>query len=256
MSSCVRSTLQILLALFALAAFALDARAADSAADGELVFNGKDFTGWNYVRQKGKELWSVVGDVKLDPNNPKRLIASGTGAGGPQGIMFRDGENDSGGQEGTDIFTDKKFGDCAVHAEFMIPEKSNSGIYLMGQYEIQIWSDIGTPADKLGVHNTGAVYKTKPPTKIALNPYGQWNTYDIVFRAPRFDASGKKIQNARFISVTLNGVKVQPDPVDTPVPTGGTLKGGEAATGPLMIQGNHGPVAMRNIRVKPMKIDD
>ena len=58
------------------------------------------------------------------------------------------------------------------------------------------------------------------------------------------------------VSVTLNGVKVQPEPVDTPKPTGGTLKGPEAATGPLMIQGNHGPVAMRNIRVKAMDIKE
>ena len=245
----------LLVALVAVTSFALDSRADESAADGELVFNGKDLSGWNFARQKDKELWSVVGDVKLSPDNPKRLIASGTGAGGPQGIMFRDGEGDSGGQKGTDIYTDKKFGDCAVHVEFMIPDKSNSGIYLMGQYEIQIWSDIDWKG-KPELHNTGAVYVTKAPTKIALNPYGQWNTYDIVFRAPRFDADGKKIQNARFISVTLNGVKVQPEPVDTPKPTGGTLKGPEAATGPLMIQGNHGPVALRNIRVKPLEIKD
>jgi hypothetical protein len=226
---------------------------ADEKDQGELVFNGKDLSGWNFVRQKDKDLWSVVGDVKLDPNNHARLIGSGASPGGGAGILFRDGEGDSGGQKGTDIYTEKKFGDCAVHAEFMVPEKSNSGIYLMGQF----WSDIGTPDSKLNVHNTGAVYSTKPPTTIALKPYGEWNTYDIVFRAPRFDANGKKIQNARVMSVVLNGVKVQPEPVDTPKPTGGTLKGNaEAPTGPLMLQGNHGPVAMRNIRVKPLKLKD
>src|SRR3954451_11459988 len=96
-----RRMLVLLLAFSGAMVVGLDVRGDDTAADGELVFNGKDFTGWNFVRQKGKELWSVVGDVKLDPSNPKRLIPSGSGTAGPQGIMFRDGQDDSGGQEGT-----------------------------------------------------------------------------------------------------------------------------------------------------------
>ena len=161
--------------------------AADSD-QGELVFNGKDFTGWKMRNTKpGRaEVWSVVSDVKLNPDNHRQLIASGKGS-GPDGIMFRSGEGDSGGQTGTDIMTEKNFGDCQVHAEFMIPEKSNSGIYFNGEYEIQIWSDIGTPTNKLSTHNTRTVYSTKPPPSIELKPYGQWNTFDITFQAPRCD---------------------------------------------------------------------
>ncbi|HEX4792425.1 MAG TPA: DUF1080 domain-containing protein [Humisphaera sp.] len=240
----------LILALICLVA---PVRAEDTKSEGEPIFNGKDLSGWKYVRDKDKEMWSVVASVKLDPNNPKRLIGSGTPTDG-NGILFRDGEGDSGGQKGTDIYTEKMFRDCEVHAEFMTPADSNSGVYLMGQYEIQIWTDIGKP---VGMHGTGAVYVTKPPTVIALKPYGEWNTYDIVFKAPRFDASGKKIKNAVVMSVILNGVKVQPEPVDTPKPTGGTLKGNaEAPTGPIMLQGNHGPVAFRNVRVKPIELKD
>jgi len=228
-------------------------RAADENDQGELVFNGKDFTGWKMrdTRPGRAEVWSVASDVKLNPDNHRQLIATGKGN-GPDGIMFRSGEGDSGGQSGTDILTDKKFGDCQVHCEFMIPEKSNSGVYLMGEYEVQIWSDIGTPTNKLSTHNTGAIYSTKPPPSVELKPYGQWNTLDIVFQAPRFDANGNKTQNAKFISVTLNGKKIQEN-VDTPKPTGGQVKAKEVPVGPLMLQGDHGPVAFRNVRVKSLQ---
>jgi hypothetical protein len=85
-----------------------------------------------------------------------------------------------------------------------------------------------------------------------MKPPGEWNTYDISFRAPRFDAQGKKTENAKFISVTLNGRKIHEN-VEVPEPTGGQLPGGERATGPLMFQGNHGIVAFRNVRVKPIE---
>jgi len=234
---------------------ALDQKDSDAAhhetADlGESLFNGKDFTGWVMRNPKKANVWSVVSDVRLNPHNHRQLEAPDP-AEGNGGIMLRNGEGDSGGRTGTDIFTEKKFGDCQVHVEFMIPEKSNSGVYFMGEYEIQIWSDIGTPKDKLGVHNTGAVYATKPPPFIALNPYGEWNTYDITFRAPRFDANGNKIEDAKFIKVILNGKTIQTD-VDTPKPTGSQIHNKEVATGPLMLQGDHGPVAFRNIRIKPL----
>ena len=151
--------------------------------------------------------------MKLNPDNHRQLIASGKGS-GPNGIMFRSGEGDSGGQTGTDIMTEKKFGDCQVHAEFMIPEKSNSGIYFNGEYEIQIWSDIGTPTNKVSTHNTGTVYLTKPPPSIELSPMASGTTRHQL-PAPRFDANGKKTQNAKFISVILNGKKIQEN-VDTP----------------------------------------
>ena len=220
-------------------------RADDKAAgQGELLFNGKDFAGWKFSN-KQKELWKVVSTVSYDTKEPNNLQTAGDGSDG-NGIMFR-AEHEEG--YGANVYTEKTFGDCEVHVEFMIPKKANSGVYLMGQYEVQILSDVGVDPAKIGMHNTGAIYVTKAPSSVPLKPYGQWNTYDIVFQAPRFGADGKKTQNAKFISVILNGVKVQEN-VDTPKPTGGQLPGGEKAKGPLMLQGDHGCVAFRNIRVK------
>ena len=150
---------------------------------------------------------------------------------------------------GTDVYTEKSWGDCQVHAEFMIPDGSNSGVYLMGQYEVQIISTFGKPDDKLGPGDCGGVYHTHAPLTNALKPYGQWNTYDITFRAPRFDAAGKKIENARFIEVLFNGKKIHEN-VEPKGPTGGQLPGGEKPTGPLLLQGDHGICAFRNLRIK------
>ena len=223
-------------------------RADDKAADqGQSLFNGKDMTGWKFSN-KQKELWKVVSSVSYDTKDPNNLQTMGDGSDG-NGILFR-AQHEEG--YGANIYTEKTFGDCEVHVEFMIPKKANSGVYLMGEYEVQILSDVGVDPKKIGLHNTGAIYVTKAPSSVPLKPYGEWNTYDIVFQAPRFDANGKKTQNAKFISVVLNGVKVQEN-VDTPKPTGGQLSNNEKAKGPLMLQGDHGCVAFRNIRVKEIE---
>ena len=74
----------------------------------------------------------------------------------------------------------------------------------------------------------------------------------ISFRAPKFNEKGEKIANARFVSVELNGVKIH-DNVEVPLPTGGPIENNEKETGPLLIQGDHGPVAFRNIKYRLMK---
>lgn len=226
--------------------------AADNpAADGELLFNGKDFTGWKMSNPRQAEVWKVVSTASYDPKDPNVLQTTGSGAEG-NGLMFRVQHEEG---YGANPYTEKTFGDCQVHVEWMIPKKANSGVYLMGQYEVQILSDYGVDEKKLGLHNTGAIYVTKIPSAAPQKPYGEWNTYDIIFRAPRFDASGKKTENAKFISVIFNGVKIQEN-VDTPKPTGGQLPGGEKPTGPLMLQGDHGCVAFRNVRVKSLDLKD
>jgi len=221
-------------------------RAADEADQGELLFNGKDMSGWKFSN-KQTEVWKVVSTAKYDEKDPNQLQTTGDGSDG-KGLMLRVQHEEG---YGANPYTEKTFGDCQVHVEFMIPKKANSGVYLMGQYEVQILSDYDN--NNLGMHNTGAVYVTHVPLAKALKPYGEWNTFDIIFRAPRFDAGGKKTENAKFISVILNGVKIQEN-VDTPKPTGGQLPGGEKATGPLMLQGDHGCVAFRNVRVKPLDL--
>ena len=98
----------------------------------------------------------------------------------------------------------------------------------------------------------GGVYNTSKPSKNAAKAPGEWQTFDIVFQAPRFDAGGKKTQNAKFVSVKLNGQEIQKD-VEVPKPTGSELSREEKPTGPLMLQGDHGIVAYRNIGITPTR---
>jgi len=88
----------------------------------------------------------------------------------------------------------------------------------------------------------------------ATKPPGEWQTFDIVFRAPRFDASGKKIANARVVKVTHNG-KVVHENVELTGPTRGGLTDDDKPLGPLRLQGDHGPVAYRNLRIKPIQLN-
>ena len=90
-----------------------------------------------------------------------------------------------------------------------------------------------------------------PRINAARRP-GEWQTYQAWFRAPRFDATGKKTQPARFLRVLLNGQLVQSD-VDVAGPTRAALAVPEAPERPLMLQGDHGPVAFRNIHVRPLR---
>ena len=227
-------------AFLSLALAAPSARAAD---EGTPVFNGKDLTGWKFKQKDGSEAWKVVADVKLDPADPRKLVAAGEGS-GEGGVLLR-GPID----HGSDIYTEKEFGDCEIHLEFVVPQRSNSGVYLMGRYEIQVLDSFGKPDEKLGQGDVGAIYSAAKPSKNAAKKPGEWQTFHIVFQAPRFDASGKKTQNAKFLSVKLNGVEIQKD-VEVKAPTGGQLYNDEKPTGPLLFQGDHGIVAFRNVRVK------
>jgi hypothetical protein len=119
----------------------------------------------------------------------------------------------------------------------------------MGQYEVQITDSFGIPDNKLQPGECGGIPWLKAPSTNACKAPGEWQTLDIAFRAPKFDPAGKKTTNAKFVSITLNGKKVQEN-LDVPEPTGAELDGGEKPTGPLMIQGNEGIIAFRNVTVK------
>jgi len=238
-----------LLTLACVTARAQDAEpaAGKAGADGYVrLFNGKDLAGWKFKQKEGSEAWKVVSEVKLDPANPRQLV--GTGQGGHEdGVLLR-GPID----HGSDVYTEATFGDCELHVEFVVPQRSNSGVYLMGQYEVQVLDSFGKPDERLGQGDVGAVYSAAKPSKNASKPPGEWQSFDIVFQAPRFDASGKKTQNAKFISVKLNGQEIQKD-VEVKAPTGGQLSNEEKPQGPLLFQGDHGIVAFRNVKVKPVK---
>jgi len=196
--------------------------------------------------------WAFVGDVHLDPDNPKGLAAdAGTGVlyNGPTG-------------RANNLVTQESLGDLEAHVEFLIPKGSNSGVKFGGVYEIQILDSFGKAM--LTGNDCGGIYpraesKPKyhyldeghPPKLNASRPAGEWQTLDASFRAPRFDASGKKIANARFVRVVLNGQLIHEE-VEAATPTGSAWVKKETSTGPFLIQADHGPVAIRNVRIRPL----
>lgn len=218
-------------------------RAAGDKNDAVALFNGKNLDGWKLRDDKLKETWKVVSKVELDAADAKKLVGTGSG-GTADAVLFR-----APVEHGSDILTEKSYGDCELHLELLVAKESNSGVYLMGQYEVQVFDSFGKPDKELTHADMGGIYSVKAPATNASKAPGQWQTLDIVFRAPRFDAAGKKTENAKFVSVSLNGKKIHEN-VEVTGPTGGELPGGEKATGPLMLQGDHGVVAYRNITIK------
>jgi hypothetical protein len=201
-------------------------------------FNGKTLEGWTPKGPKERSHW-VVGKAALDSANPSQLTVSEPG----DQLVNAKGQ-------GVDLYSQEKYGDSRIELELMIPKGSNSGVYVMGEYEIQVFDSHGKT--RLGGGDMGAIYGATPPSVNACKAPGEWQKYEIVFRAPQFDAAGEKTANARFESVTLNGQVIQKD-VEMKGPTPGGVTGKEAAAGPLMFQGDHGPVAYRNIKVTALK---
>ncbi|MCL2347993.1 MAG: DUF1080 domain-containing protein [Planctomycetaceae bacterium] len=210
-------------------------------------FNGKNLDGWKKVRPEENFLWRV-GAATLasensrefsfvpleDPDKIAYLVSLAGGDWGKNGL-FRGG----------DLCTEKTFGDCTVEVEFVMAKGSNSGVYLMGEYEVQVadgWGKTGP----MSQGDIGAIYSAAAPEVNAAKAPGQWQKFIIEFQAPKFDANGNKTVNAKFLKITLNGKVVQEN-VEVKGSTGGGVTGHEVAKGPLMLQGNHGPVAFRNI---------
>jgi hypothetical protein len=150
----------------------------------------------------------------------------------------------------------EEFGDAQIHLEFCTPlmpdargqARGNSGVYVHGRYEIQVLDSFGDePADNL----CGGIYQQATPRLNACLPPGEWQTYDIVFRAPRFDGAGEKTENA-VITVEHNGVLIH-DQVSLSGPTPGGVRPGEGPTGPLYLQNHNDRVQYKNIWVKPIE---
>jgi hypothetical protein len=213
------------------------------------LVNGRGMADWRPRNPTAPNRWQAAAGVTVRPDDGKLfVIAPGEGiiVNGPDGRT-------------TDIVSTKEFGDCEAHVEFVVPQGSNSGVYFMGAYEIQILDSFGkekeTFSDCGGIYarwiNEANVEGHAPRTNVARPP-GKWQSFDVVFRAPRFDAGGRKIENARFISVRHNGVLIHEN-VSLNGPTRGGLTGEEKPLGPLMLQGDHGPVAFRHVWVRPLK---
>jgi len=209
--------------------------------DAVVLFNGKDLNDWVVKGDKKKSKW-VVGTAAVSPDNPKLLVAK---AGGGDMVNLAGDHGSS-----LDFYSKAKFGDCRIELEVMVPKGSNSGIYVMGEYEIQVLDSWGRV--RMGSGDMGAIYGAGAPLVNASRRPGEWQKYVIEFQAPRFNANGRKTENAKFIKVELNGEVLHEKNLEMTGSTGGPLLGREAPFGPLMFQGNHGPVAYRNIIVRPL----
>jgi hypothetical protein len=188
-----------------------------------MLFDGHDLGAWakkngkSWLEEDGPAQWKVLPDGALE-------VVPGTDC----------------------LITHQKFGDCHLHLEFRtLGLPCNSGVFIQTRYEANINETYGRldRAPNAGFDNclpSGG----KPKIRPCLPPLA-WQTFDIDFRAPRFDASGKKTQKARA-TVLFNGVKIYNDQeLDAPHLAAGRL--GEAPTGPLMLQEHGMPVQFRNI---------
>lgn len=140
------------------------------------------------------------------------------------------------GKGGTDLITDEKFSDFIIRYEYMVPKGGNSGVYLRGRYEIQVLDDFDRKAPD--IHGNGSIYGLIAPSAFASREAGQWQEVEA------------KIVGNR-VTVVLNGVKIIDNKVLESV-TGGALDDKVNEPGPIMLQGDHGPIAYRNIRIKKL----
>jgi hypothetical protein len=135
---------------------------------------------------------------------------------------------------GNDLLTERKFSDFKLHAEFRYPKKSNSGIYLRGRYEVQIEDTYGEEPDS---HKLGGVYGFLTPSVNAGKKAGEWQTMEIILVG-------------RVVTVVLNGERII-DRQTIPGITGGALDSNEGEPGPVLLQGDHGPIEFRKLTLTP-----
>jgi hypothetical protein len=208
------------------------------------LLNGRDLAGWH--AQEGNNAWFTTRAVNWNRiYNPKGLIAKP--AAGDRIVNGPDGKT-------CNLVTDENFGSFELYAEFMNARGSNSGIFLHGLYEIQIFDSYGF-SGKLVEGDCGGIYERdgggggSPPSINACRAPGEWQSLRIWFQAPRFDSNGKMAAHPKVVRVLLNEVPIQEN-FTLMGPTVAHMKIPEAARNPIMLQGNHGPVAFRNIYIK------
>jgi len=202
----------------------------------DLPFNGT-LSGWKFRAPAERNKWKP-GKASLDPADPHKLaVAEGT-----EELVNAEAHS-------VDAYTEAIWGDCVIEVEVMVAKGSNSGVYVMGEYEVQVLDSFGK--EKVGQGDMGGLYAAAAPRVNASRAPGDWQKFVIDFRAPRFDADGKKSANAVFVKVELYGQLIH-DGVQMKGPTPGGLTGKEVPRGPILLQGDHGPVAYRNIKVTPV----
>ena len=196
--------------------------------------------------------WTIEQVIKAKPTDTSFQVSSG------KGVLLntlRHGKY----KRTDDLKFNLNHGDIHFMMDFMLPKGANSGIYLQGRYEVQLFDSWGKKSLKFG--DCGGIYERWDdargkgnegfegfaPRQNACKAPGLWQSIEIDFEAPRFDASGKKIKNAIFKKVILNGILIQEN-IEMSGVTRGSLFSKEGPLGPITIQGDHGPVAFKNIR--------
>ncbi|WP_366183833.1 family 16 glycoside hydrolase [Flavobacterium ovatum] len=196
--------------------------------------------------------WQIVGNAIADRTKEKNFTSTkGTG------VLL----NIPSTKIKNNLFTKFEHGDIELELDVMMPVGSNSGVYFQGRYEIQLFDSWGVAEphynDIGGIYqrwNNDAEkgkegYEGHSPKMNAAKAPGLWQHLKVIFHAAKFDSNNKKIKNAWFEEVRLNDVLLHEN-VEVTGPTRAAAFGDEKALGPLMIQGDHGPVAFKNIKYK------
>jgi len=196
--------------------------------DAVVLFDGKNYDAWQCHGESGPIQWLLIdGAMEIKPGSES-------------------------------IISKRDFQDCQVHLEFRTPfqpeargqGRGNSGVYLQGKYEVQVLDSYGLE----GLDNEcGGIYGVARPKINMCAPPLQWQTYDITFYAPRFENSGKKVQNARM-TVLHNGVEIL-DNIEIPGPTAAAGVSEESKPGGIYLQNHGNAVWYRNIWVKELNIN-
>jgi len=231
------------------------------------LFSGKDLEGWKFRNPNAKKVWIVCDQVRLDPSDPGRLLPEGSG-GAPSAVLLCVGD-----ASGSDIMTEEHFYDYQLHLEFVVPRGGNSGVYNRGLFEIQIFDSHGV--DKLFFHDCGALYERAIPSENHARAPGVWQSYDITMKGKKLsllwnekpvykDMEVRYGQNDREAFDRLKQENAgKPETLKVKLrEEKGTYTGffGEGGTrssldgpdrpGPIMLQGDHGPAAFRNLRIR------
>jgi len=170
------------------------------------LFNGKDLSGWGFQFADRPQAWSVTDGILTNHQNLNNIIFNQT------------------------------FKDFKLEVEYRLENKSNSGLYLRGRYELQVLDDAGTPPN---IHGHMALYSRVAPSANASRPAGEWQTVEVTLIGNR-------------VTVILNAQKVH-DNVAIEGITGGALDSNEGAPGPIMIQGDHSRIWVRKVVVTPIR---